>query len=495
ILSQKISNLSRMEADTLRVAISKKNRVVMNQLKQKFIEGGVANKHSTDSLEKIWKDWEAFAEYAFNKSHSTCYARLGYQTAYLKANYPAQYMAATLSNNLNNIKELTKLMDECRRMKIAVLGPDLNESIDTFTVNSQGKIRFGMAGIKGVGANAVESIVKNREEGGPYLSIIDFFERINLSAVNKKSLEGLIYAGAFDSFGEVERQQFFTPVNRDGLYLDALIKYGSQYQADKEGSSLSLFGDDVEIQLLYPEVPPLVEANKEELLKREKELIGIYLSAHPLDDFRFEIDHLTTCSISEGVEMAANAKENPAFQKKEIIVAGMISNIKLGYTKSRTPSASFTIEDFGGSTNFYLFGRDYENFMQYFQTSLPLLLRCEIAPKYGFGRDIGEESSSVEYELKIRKIRDLANSRDEAIKNISIALSVEQITSKFRKLLVEKLKESKGKTHLSVKLIDRENKIVVDFLSLKYRVLLSSDLLNFFDRNEISYSFTPSLSF
>lgn len=491
ILSQKISNLTKVEADTLRRAISKKNREVMNNLKLKFIKGGIENGHPKESLEKIWTDWEAFAEYAFNKSHSTCYARLGYQTAYLKANYPAQYMAATLSNNLNDIKELTKLMDECRRMKVEVLGPDVNESIDTFTVNSEGKIRFGMAGIKGVGANAVDYIVKCREKDGPYISIIDFFERTSSSAVNRKSLEALIYAGAFDSFTEIQRQQFFTPTSKEIIYLDALIRYGTQFQADILSKGNSLFGDSVTIELTSPEPPALIEANSEELLKREKELIGIYLSAHPLDDYKFEMEHLANCSLIQAVAMASEAKENPSYQGKELILAGMISNVKLGYTKRGTPSASFSIEDFDGVANFALFGKDYEAFMQYFQSGLPLLLRCEIAPRYGFNRT----EEAVEHELKIRKIRHLANSREEFFKRVTIQIPVDKVDAEFRKLLVNRLKKSKGGARLTVQVVDRENQVAVDYLSLKYQILVSRELFEFFDEHDIAYSFTPSLSF
>ncbi|OFY39446.1 MAG: DNA polymerase III subunit alpha [Bacteroidetes bacterium GWF2_40_14] len=498
LLSQKIAGLTKGDADQLRKGMGKKDKKMIDKLKEKFMAGGTERNHSAETLEKIWKDWEAFAEYAFNKSHSTCYAWIGYQTAYLKANFPAEYMAATLSRNLNDIEEITKLMDECKRMGIAVLGPDVNESVDTFTVNKKGNIRFGMAGIKGVGAGAVENIVKAREEndGGNFISIFDFVERVNLSSVGRKTIESLVYAGAFDSFEPVRREQYLASNSKEEPFLDALYKYGNIYQSDVLNGGHSLFGLSETIKLVPPEIPQNVEVSQNDLLKREKELVGMYLSAHPLDQFDFEVKNFTTHSLVQAVEMVNLASKEEALQGKEIIIAGIVTNVKISYTRSTgRPFASFTIEDFNGSVSFTVFGKDYENLMQYTQQNLPLLLKCTIAPKYGFGAAKQEAAKNVDYELKIKSIRHLANTKEDFIKQITINIPIRALDSNFRKELIGRFKEHKGNTMVIIKALDYENQLAVEFFSTKFKVSLNKELFGYLDSVPLEYSFTPALSF
>lgn len=496
LLCQKLASLTKGDADTLRKAMGKKDKATMDTLKQKFLAGGEANGHPTEVLEKVWKDWEAFAQYAFNKSHSTCYAFIGYQTAYLKANYPAEYMAATLSRNLNDIEELTKLMDECKRMKIEVLGPDVNESAFTFTVNKAGNIRFGMAGIKGVGSAAVENIVKVREEAGPFKSVFDFIERINLGVVNRKTIESLVYAGGFDSFDNVKRSQYLGTTNKDELFLDALIRYGNRYQNDSVNGGNSLFGTSESVKLVPPDVPLYQETDSHEMLKREKELVGMYLSAHPLDQYAFEVKHFTTCTITEAGDMVARAPKDESVAGKEIIIAGIVTSVKISHSRSSgKPFANFTVEDFDGSQSFSLYGKDYEASMMYLQQNLPLLLKCAIAPRFGFASEKKDDAKPVDYELKIKKIRHLANTKEDFIREMTLNIPVKMVTPGFRGELIKVLKENKGKTALIIKFLDYDNKIAVEFYSTKYMISLNNGLLDYFNSRSLEYLFVPSLSF
>lgn len=498
LLSQKLAGFTKGEADGLRKAMGKKIKEMMDKLKVKFIEGGGKNGHPAETLEKIWKDWEAFAQYAFNKSHSTCYAWIGYQTAYLKANYTAEYMAATLSRNLNDITEITKLMDECKRMGISVLGPDVNESSDTFTVNKNGDIRFGMAGIKGVGGAAVESIVAARETSADgFVSIFDFIERVNLSSVNKKTIESLIYSGAFDRF-EVKREQFFALNSKEEPFIDALVRYGNRYQSDVIMGGNSLFGTGESIKPVPPEIPAAPDVDNLELLKREKELVGMYLSSHPLDQYSFEVKYFTNTSIAECADMVVMAVNDTSLQGKECIIAGIVTSVRVSYSKSSgKPFVNFTLEDFNGSTSFTLYGKDYENFMKYTQVNLPLLLKCVIQPKFGFGgnKNGDQAQKPMDYELKIKSIRHLANTKEDFIRQITLNVPIKRIDKYFRKSLVDALKHHKGPATVVIKALDYENQIAVEFFSTKYSITVSKELIEYLENNSIDYSFTPTLSF
>ncbi len=496
LLSQKLGSLSKGDADSLRKAIGKKNKAEMDKHKEKFIAGGKRNGHPKEMLEKVWKDWEAFAEYAFNKSHSTCYAFVGYQTAYLKANYPAEYMAATLSRNLNDIEELSKLMDECKRMRIEVLGPDVNESSLTFTVNKQGSIRFGMAGIKGVGSSAVENIIKVRECGGPFKSVYDFIERVNLGVINRRTIESLVFAGGFDSFETIKRSQFLTEITKEETFLDSLLKYGNRYQNDSVSSGNSLFGMSESVKLVPPEIPPYRDTDMLELLKKEKELIGMYLSAHPLDQYSFEVKHFTTHTIVEAGDMVARAPKDDNYNGKEIIIAGIITHYKVSSSKSSgRPFANFTLEDFEGSYNFTLFGKDYEASMMYLQPNIPLLIKCTVSPRYSYGSAKHDNTKPVDFELKIKKIRHLANTKEDFIRELTVNIPVKMVTPVFRKEFLSTLKENRGKTALVVKFLEYDNKVAVEYYSTKYMISMNNGLLKYLDSNSIEYLFVPCLGF
>jgi DNA polymerase III, alpha subunit len=326
LLSRLLADFTRGESDALRKAMGKKLREKLDHMKPKFIEGGKKNGHDGKTLEKIWADWEKFASYAFNKSHATCYSWVAYQTAYLKANYPAEYMASVLSRNLSNITELVKYMDECKMMKIQVLGPDVNESNVKFTVNHDGNIRFGMAAIKGVGENVVINIINERKANGPFSGIFDFIERVNLGAVNKKSIEALALAGAFDNFKDIKREQFFEQNNKGETFLEILVRYGNKFQSDKNVSSNSLFGDSEVIEVARPALPEYIPWGDLERLNKEKEYVGIYLSAHPLDEFKTALDYGCNTQLSE-----FSAPEN--LYNREITMGGIVTNFREGITK------------------------------------------------------------------------------------------------------------------------------------------------------------------
>ena len=495
LLSQKIAGFSKGEADGLRKAMGKKIKSMMDSLKEQFIKGGTGNGHTIEILEKIWKDWEAFAQYAFNKSHSTCYAWIGYQTAYLKAHYPAEFMAATLSRNLDNMDEITKYMDECKRMGISVLGPDVNESDYKFTVNKKGNIRFGMAGIKGVGLGAVENIIAARENGGPFESVFDFIERVSLTVVGKKTVESLVYAGGFDCFEPVKREQYLAPGAKDEPFLEILYKYGQRFQNDTIALGNSLFGSHESIKPVRPEVPVAMEVDKMELLKREKELVGMFLSAHPLDQFRFEVSRFTSNTISEASEYAAQAMQNPSLRGKEMIIAGMVTNSKSSMTKTGRPFVNFSVEDFNGSMQFALFGKDYENFMKYTHPGTPLLIKVAVLQKYGYQQNGDDPSKQVDCELKVRSMRLLANTREDFIKTITLTVPVSMINKHFRRDLTTWFKDNKGTTRVLVKVLDYESQMSVEFVSVKYSVALTDSLLELFESSGIEWSISPTLSF
>lgn len=493
LLSQKLANFTKGQADGLRKAMGKKLIDKMMELKALFFEGGIKNGHPEEILEKIWNDWTAFAAYAFNKSHATCYAWVAYQTAYLKANYPAEFMAANLSKNLNNIEEITKLMDECKRMGIAVLGPDINESEQRFTVNREGNIRFGMAGIKGVGGAVVDGIVEGRKEK-PYADIFDFIERASeKGVVNKKTIESLAYAGGFDSFEGIRRDQFFLPNSKNEIFIEALCRYGSKLQSDSLSNGNSLFGDSDEgFKPTPPDIPiPSPEYNKLEFLKKEKELVGMYLSSHPLDMYKFEIHNFAQYSLADVQGLVAKASTDDSLHKKEVYVAGLVSSVsKRVSQKSGKPWMSFSLEDYSASMNFSLFGKDYENFMPFIEESNAIFVKCVIMPKI-YGKPSEQESKEnaapVECELKMRKITLLANTKEEFIKEFTINIPVTIIDKNFRAELIKALKANKGKKALSIKALDYEHEIAVDFFSRKQKIDVTPELIDFLAHHNIEY--------
>ena len=371
LLSQKLANFTKGEADVLRKAMGKKQAAVLAKMKPKFIEQAGEKGHEAEKLEKIWKDWEAFASYAFNKSHSTCYAWIAYQTAYLKAHYPAEYMASVLSNNMNDIKSVSFFMEECKSMGLEVLGPDVNESYLKFSVNNQGAVRFGMGAIKGVGSSAVKAIIKERKENGHFTSIFDVTKRVDLRAANKKAFDGLILAGGFDSFSSTHRAQYFAEDEKGQTFIEKAIRYGNKYQENLNSAQVSLFGEASDVQFPEPEIPECdVWGNMEELAK-EKEVVGIYISAHPLDDFKNE---LKFCNAS----VAHFKGDLQKYVGANLVFAGIITEVQHRVSKAGKGWASFFIEDYLDSFEFRIFGEDYLKFKHFFVPNSFLFVRTTI---------------------------------------------------------------------------------------------------------------------
>jgi DNA polymerase-3 subunit alpha len=406
LLSQKLADFTKGDADTLRKAMGKKQIEVLNKMKSKFIDQAKAKGHPEEKLNKIWTDWEAFAQYAFNKSHSTCYAYVAYQTGYLKANYPAEFMAAVLSRNLSNIDKITIFMDECKRMGMKVLVPDVNESKISFAVNKNDEIRFGLGAIKGVGEAASENIIAERKKNGPYKDVWDFFSRVNLKAVNKKCIENLIKAGAFDGFG-FDRYRYFLDDN-NGPFLETLIKFGQNMQSGSS-SGPSLFGDVLDVQISKPEFPNGDVPSALQTLNDERDLIGIYLSSHPLDEFRIECNHFCRTHLSSLVELEP-------LKGKELTVAGMVTSTRSSLTKTNKPYTIFKLEDFYGSFEFALFGKDNDDFNSYAIVGNRISIKGMVDFRFRGSEQLGFKIQTIEplSELKkrIKKFTVRVNIRD-----------------------------------------------------------------------------------
>lgn len=421
--SRALGNFTRGMSDTLRKAMGKKQIDTMNALKTQFMEGCRNNpefvkgckdkgKNLDDLVNKIWGDWEAFASYAFNKSHSVCYAYIAYQTGFLKAHYPAEFMAANLSNNLSQIEKVTVFMDECKRMGLNVLAPDVNESYNDFTVNSHGQIRFGMAAIKGVGEGAVEKIIEEREKNGAYRDVYDFFERIDYKYVNKKTLENLITAGGLDSFG-YHRAQFLHPVDANSTVLDMLVNYGQKNQLDSASMQATLFGDMEGFEVTKPTIPECEPWHDYEKSKKEKELIGIYLTSHPLDPYKLEMQIL--CTPVE--ELNTNLD---GLKGKEITIAGIITTTREGKTKTGKDFGIMTLEDFGGTYELAFFGKDYADYRQYFMLESAVYVKGKIQPKWG------KEGNDLAF--TIQKVGLLETIAENAIRSITLMVDIEKLT-------------------------------------------------------------------
>ncbi|MDR0659864.1 MAG: DNA polymerase III subunit alpha [Prevotellaceae bacterium] len=470
LLSRLLANFSRGQSDELRKAMGKKLKDKMDALKVKFVEGCKANGHDEKTVLKIWEDWEKFASYAFNKSHAACYSWVAYQTAYLKANYPAEYMAAVLTRNSSDIKEISKFMDECKRMGIQVLSPDVNESYRTFTVNKDGNIRFGLSAIKGMGINAVENIIQERDANGPFKDIFDFICRVNLSAVNRKTIETLAFSGGFDSFSEIKRHQF-TATNKDGqTFVEALLSYGNKKQNDTVGSQ-SLFGEALAESIVTPEIPRAEEWSILEILSKEKELIGMYLSSHPLDPYAFEIKQFCNVSLYD-------LKDLESLKGKTICFAGMVSDVSHQTSKAGKPFGSVTIEDYSDSYRFMLFSKDWVDNTKFFVKGYFLYIKAKVQPRYG----------KDELEAKILSIHLLPNIREELVQNITIKLPIEAISLELIGNIKRSAERNPGSIGLRLKILDGEVRIALDLFSRNYRINLSNDILSFFESYNIDYS-------
>ena len=495
LLSQKLANFTKGMADGLRKAMGKKLIDKMMELKVKFMEGGEANGHPQETLEKIWKDWTAFAQYAFNKSHATCYAWVAYQTGYMKAHYPAEFMAANLTKNINNMDEITKLVGECNRMGIQVLGPDINESSGTFSVNKAGNVRYGMAGVKGVGAAAIDAIVDIRGEK-PFEGIFDFAERIApVNNIGKKIIESLAYVGAFDSFPEITRPQFFMENSRGDIFVDALMKYAQKLQTDQFDSQNSLFGGlEESVKPTPPEIPASREYNKMEFLKKEKELVGKYLSAHPLDMYKFEIENFVKQTLSQIQELEAESGSRPDLAGKELYVAAIVSKVakKMGKDK---PFMDVEFEDYSGSYSHRLFSKDYEKYMSYMQEGNILYIKFALVPPFIKNDDKQEKPKVLPCKLRIKRVALLANTKEEFVKGISVTIPVTRFNADFNKALVNALKSNKGEKTLNLHVIDYVNKMQVKFFSRKFKVDITEDFITFLQLNSLDYKVNMDLKF
>ena len=475
LLSRKLADFTRGQADTLRKAMGKKLKDVLDSLKGLFIEGGTRNGHPQDMLEKIWADWEKFASYAFNKSHATCYAWVSYQTGWLKAHYPAEFQAANLTKNLSNMDEIKKIMDDCKKNGIKVLNPDINESDSKFTVNRNGEIRFGLGGIKGFGDNIVRAILAEREENGLFADIYDFVERMS-GTVNRKAFEALLYSGAFDSFG-ICRKQLTLPGKNGDPFLDTLLRYGELYRKDSMESAVSLFGEVEELKPERPELPAMIgEDDILEKLQLEKELVGMYLSSHPLDAYSFELENFTTCQIGELPALISECQEKKT--KMKVNVAGFVTAKTEGYTKTNRPMSKMTVEDYGGSYEFAFFGKDHETFMQYEKLHSALFIEGVIEEKYFIKPEDRAKGKTSDYAFKPRNMMLLGNVTDTYVKGFSIQLSTPMLSQEFREKLVKMIRKNKGNVPLTMFLYDPENKWNIEFLSRKFKVAVTADLLD-----------------
>ena len=491
LLSRLLANFTRGESDKLRKAMGKKQMDVLASLQDKFMSGGKANGHDEKVLTKIWEDWKKFASYAFNKSHAACYSWVAYQTGYLKAHYPAEFMAANLTVHKDDIKEVTKLMDECRALGLSVLEPDVNESELSFTVNSKGAIRFGLGGIKGVGEGAVEAIISEREKNGKYTSIFDFLERVNLQSCNKKTIENLAKAGAFECFDDIYREQFFGTDEIGNTGMELLMNYGNKWQADKAVNSNSLFGDLADaIEIKHPDLPQVPRWDTIERLNKEKDLIGIYLSAHPLDEFEFELRELcnvTTNELSQfekwrkpeeraeaekriKIELAENDEEMDerpiipsefiaAHKNQACLLGGLITSAEQRISQKGNPYGRYTIEDYSGSYEFALFGNAYTNFGHLLLKDLYVLVQGVVQQR-GAGQKWFREGpdEKAEFEFVVQSVETLNETQKKRSEGIQIRLALEAVTPELIDELADKIKENPGQGRLHVTVFNPLNK-------------------------------------
>ncbi len=473
LLSRLLANFTRGESDALRKAMGKKKKDIVDAMKPKFIDGGVKNGHDPKILEKIWSDWEKFASYAFNKSHAACYSWVAYQTAYLKAHYPAEFMAALLTRRKGDIKEITKLLDECHAMNIQVLGPDVNESHSDFGVNDKSQIRFGLMAIKGLGEAAAEAIVSEREKNGPYKDIFDFAQRVSISAVKRSGLECLAMSGAFDAFSDQIKREQFLGINMKGdAFIDALTRYSQQYQLATMEAQNSLFGMDA-VELSTPSLPPFEPWSLLERLNREKELIGIYLSAHPLDDFYIILHHVCNMTVSQLEDLAP-------LENQEIHLGGIVTGIKKGITQRGTPYGIVTLEDYSGSGELPLFGHDWINFSKYMEIGYTL---------YITGRVQGRSYNPSKLELRIGKIDLLQNVRDTIVERITIHVRTAMLDSDTVTALSEYINENPGQTEVYFNLVESPNRPPLPMRLPYRRITVKRHLTDILEGKEgLSYS-------
>ena len=467
LLSRLLADFTRGESDALRKAMGKKKKDIVDAMKPKFIEGGKKNGHDPKVLEKIWSDWEAFASYAFNKSHAACYSWVAFQTAYLKANYPAEFMAAIMSRRRDQISEITKLMDECKSMGIATLGPDVNESYLKFGVNQKGEIRFGLAAIKGMGDNVAQSIIDEREKNGPYKDIFDFAQRVNYGSVNRKAFESLALSGGFDSFG-IPREGYFGADARGNVFLDVLIRYGQLYQAEQQQAQTSLFGDEGAVDIATPPVPQVEQWSSIERLNRERDLVGIYLSAHPLDDFSIVLKNLCNTHCNE-----LDDKEE-LLKKEEVIFGGIVTGVKDRYTKTGKPMGIVNIEDFEGSGELAFFGEEWGKWRGMFVEGSTVFVRCKFSQRY---------ANSQYIDMRVNDVQYLQTVRDNAIERFTITIDREAIDDSVVNDIATLVADRPGKTELYFQIVDREHNANLLLRSSSKAITLDRALLQYIESN------------
>ena len=472
LLSRLLADFTRGESDALRKAMGKKKKDIVDKMKPKFIDGGKKNGHDPKVLDKIWGDWEAFASYAFNKSHAACYSWVAYQTAYLKANYPAEFMAAIMSRRRDQITEITKLMDECKQMGIATLGPDVNESYQKFGVNHKGEIRFGLAAIKGMGDSAAQAIIDEREQNGPYKSIFDFAQRVSFANVNRKAYESLALSGGFDSFG-IRREQFFAENAKGEPFLDTLVRYGQMYQQEKQEAQNSLFGGfDDGIEIATPPIPKTdIRWSDIERLNKERDLVGIYLSAHPLDEYKIVLDNLCNTKCVELADL------QQLKDRDDVVLGGIVTAVRTGFTKTGKPFGIVTLEDFEGSGELALFGEDWGVRSGYFSIGSSVYVTGKMKPRFQF-----KEDSPLD--LKVTGVEYLQTIKEKAIDRITIQLTTDLLDEQIVADLGQLVSEHPGKTKLFFQLRDSNGKRHVLLRSKNSTVDVRHQLIDYIERTE-----------
>ena len=469
LLSRQLANFTRGESDALRKAMGKKKKAIVDAMKPKFIEGGKKNGHDPKVLEKIWADWEKFASYAFNKSHATCYSWVAYQTAYLKAHYPAEFMAGNMSRCINDITKITKLMSECQSMGIPCLGPDVNESQRKFSANKKGEVRFGLSAIKGMGDAAAVNIIAEREKNGPYKDIFDFVQRVNLSAVNRKAMESLALSGGFDSFG-IRREQYFGVNAKGDTFVETLLRYGQVYQSEQSSMQNSLFGDMGGVEITTPPVPNAEQWSTMELLKKERELVGIYLSAHPLDDYAVVLNYLCNLKCTQvGREM--DKKELSKFE--ELSFGGIVTSVSSRWTKTNKPFGIVTIEDFDGAGEIALFGEEWTKWQSMLQEEYPVYITAKCQQRFRNNPDA--------YDLVIKKIEFLSDVKDKSIDKFTIYVDSTLFADSCMTDLETMLRSNTGHVPLYFNIHDIEHNTNIEMFCRNVAVDVNKKLLSFLD--------------
>jgi len=474
LLSQKLADFTKGEADVLRKAMGKKQIAVLDKMKPKFVKQAIANGHDEKKLEKIWTDWEAFASYAFNKSHSTCYAWIAYQTAYLKAHYPAEYMAAVLSNNMNDIKSVSFFMEECKRAGITVLGPDVNESFSKFSVNKEGAIRFGMAAIKGVGALAVKAIITEREKNGGFNSVFDVAKRVDLRVANKKAFEGLILAGGFDSFKNTHRAQYFIEDEKNQKFIEKVLRFGNKYQENLNSAQVSLFGGASEEEMPEPIIPICDTWGTMELLGKEKEVVGIYISAHPLDDFKNE---LSFCNAK-----LSYYNDLPKYEGMALTFGGIVTDVQHRISKAGKGWATFFIEDYSENFEFRIFGEEYLKFKHFLVPNSFLFVKTMVKPGW-----TNREGIKGDPRVGFTEFILLHDIMDKMCKKITIKMHLKEVNENRIKNLQHLFTTNKGAQNLHFTIWDTEEKIELNMPSRNTKIKVTNEFLSSLENQHIKY--------